>query len=100
MNIGYPDTPGFKVTTPETSLAAAVQESANAPTLRDLCLDYLRGQGPLTADELAEVMGRSVLAIRPRISELHALGKVEDTHIRRFNASGKKAVVWGPTSYL
>jgi len=34
------------------------------------------------------------LSIRPRLTELLALGKIADTGETRTNASGKKATVW------
>lgn len=36
----------------------------------------------------------SIDARTPRCSELAALGRVEDSGLRRANSSGKKAVVW------
>ena len=48
----------------------------------------------MTADEVAELLGESVLSVRPRVSELKAQGRVEATTKRRCNVSGKTAVVW------
>jgi len=67
--------------------------SASAGNIRDRCLDVLRAQS-LTADEVATAMELSVLTVRPRITELALLGKIEDAGIRRANVSGKKAIVW------
>jgi predicted ArsR family transcriptional regulator len=64
-----------------------------APILREKCLQAL-SLGPLTADEVADRVGATVLAIRPRISELARTGDIMDTGDRRPNASGHKAIVW------
>lgn len=85
----YPQSPGYKGG--ETSLAAA--RSIDANTLRAKVLTEL-GKSPGTADEIAGRLGLSILSIRPRCSELAALGKIEDSGIRHLNSSGRSAVVW------
>lgn len=87
----YPVTPGHKRT--GTSAAAAQEVTAVAPTLRAKVLDVLRA-GPATADQCAEAIGESVLAIRPRLSELVAAGRIRDTGRTAVNASGKRAAIW------
>lgn len=91
----YPAQPGWRKNAPETSRIAAVQVAGEAEILRGQCLDVLvRTQDGLTADEVAVALNRSVLSIRPRISELRAAGLVSDTGIRRRNVSGHSAAVW------
>lgn len=64
-------------------------------TLRDKVLIVLaRVRSGLTADEIAERCGVSILAIRPRVAELNKGGHIEDSGERRRNASGAKATVW------
>jgi len=87
----YPYLPGFQDT--DTSKAAADSVAPNAHTLRDDALQVLK-VGPRTADEVAAVMGKSNLSIRPRITELVLQGRIFDTGERRRNASGKSAIVW------
>jgi predicted ArsR family transcriptional regulator len=48
----------------------------------------------LTADEVAEFTGSSMMSIRPRMSELRNDAEVEDTGKRRKNASNHSATVW------
>lgn len=88
----YPLFPGAK--RGGTSLAAAVSMAPLAHTLRGVALAHLRQRGPMTADEVAQVMGESVLAIRPRITELSKLDFIVETGQRRKNRSGKMAIVW------
>jgi len=89
----YPARPGYKYRA--TSAQAAVAMEPHVPTLRDRCLRVLREHGPRTADEVAALIGESILAVRPRITELARQRKVVDTGIRRQNAvSGKGAIVW------
>lgn len=85
----YPITAGFKA--PGTSQAAA--QSVDAKTLRGKVLEEL-SRAPGTADEIARRLHIDKLSIRPRCSELAALGKIEDSGIRHLNASSKRAIVW------
>jgi hypothetical protein len=50
----------------------------------------------LTADEVAEALGRSPFSIRPRISELKASGHLVDTGKTRLNNtwSGVEGAGW------
>lgn len=87
----YPSAPGYK--RGGTSKAAADSMKEKAPTLRQKVLDVLFHQD-LTADECAAEIGKSLLSVRPRLTELLALGKIADTGITRTNDSGKQATVW------
>ena len=87
----YPYEPGHKGR--DTGEAAAEAAAPTAPTLRSLVLTVL-ARGNFTADEIAGGAGHSVLAIRPRVSELARMGEIMDTGTRRKNASGKNAIVW------
>ena len=87
----YPSAPGYK--RGGTSKAAADSMMAKTPTLRQKVLDVLFHEH-LTADECAAEIGKSLLSIRPRLTELLALGKIADTGTTRQNASGKQATVW------
>lgn len=88
----YPHQPGYKAR--DTAKLAAQSVSSRAPRLRQLCVDQLLLYGPLTTDECARNMGVDRLSVRPRFSELAALGKIADSGERRKNESGKSAVVW------
>ena len=90
----YPNSPGFKTRDKGgPSRRAAMEMKPKAPTLRDQCFRLIC-QFPMTADEVAENMGKSILSIRPRIAELSKLGSIEDSGQRRTNESGKVATVW------
>ncbi len=89
----YPETPGSKERTTSRDAAAAVAGGSSAG--RDLVLQALTAApAGLTADELAEAVGREVLYVRPRVSELRKLGLIQATKERRPNASGLTAKVW------
>lgn len=87
----YPTTPGYAPC--DTSYRAARDVSQTSAKLKRQILEILR-RVPSTPDEVADEMGKSVLYIRPRFSELYESGKIEDTGARRRNASGKAAKVW------
>lgn len=92
MSDTYPDSPGFKE--PTTSLEAARGLQARANSLRRKALVLLKGFGPMTPDELARLMCKTVLAIRPRVTELARMGLIERTGERRKNVSGMSAHVY------
>lgn len=89
----YPDAPGFKVPGPSQEAAEAVKEPARV--LREGVLRAF-GAHPYgaTADEIADALGRSILSVRPRVSELYRQGEIERTGERRRNDSGMSATVW------
>jgi hypothetical protein len=89
----YPGVPGYKAA--GTSQEAAGRVAGDASRLRAAVLDELR-RWPTgrTADEIARLMNRSPLSVRPRLSELRAAGKVVATDERRRNESGMTATVW------
>jgi hypothetical protein len=91
--MSYPQTAGYK--TPGTSEDAARAITPKTSTLRDDVLTILSfyPQG-LTPDEAARIIGRDILSIRPRFSELAQMGLIRDSGKRHRNASGKSAVVW------
>lgn len=86
----YPEGAGWKEPTTSREAAATV----DASTLRRAVWACLAVHGAMTADECASRLRQSVLAIRPRFSELRALGEIADTGVRHLNASGKRAMVW------
>jgi predicted ArsR family transcriptional regulator len=79
------------LTTSQEALRAIRPEVAE---LQRLCAEAIRLAGPLTADEVAAALGRSVLAIRPRMTELRQAGTIIATGQRRTNDSGRSANVW------
>ena len=90
----YPTSPGYKNKDKAgPSRKAAISIKPHALNLREMCFRVI-GQLPMTADEVAETIGKSILSVRPRIAELSKLGKIEDSGERRMNESGKDATVW------
>lgn len=87
----YPQSPGYK--SRDTARAAAEAIKPRQPTLQQRILRQL-SDSPMTPDECAGHIGASQLAVRPRFSELAALGKIADTGQRRTNGSFRKAIVW------
>ena len=89
----YPVVPGAK--TPGPSQEAADHTLESAATLRGQTLRAIAvSDNGLTADECADTLGLSLLSIRPRVTELHKLGEIEDSGQRRKNYSGRNATVW------
>lgn len=90
----YPNAPGYKAR--DTARKAAEEVKSGSRILRDQCLAAIRAAGTagLTADETAEKVGKPILSVRPRLSELAKLAQIEDTGTRRRNDSGKSAIAW------
>lgn len=91
----YPYQPGYQDT--DTSREAAEVMKPRAGTLREKVWGYFQRKN-CTADEIATYLGESVLAVRPRVTELARQGLIADTGVRRKNNSGRKAIVWGMTN--
>ena len=88
----YHETIGYQQT--ETSFNAAVRVAVNARNVRDRVAAVLTERGPMTADEIAAVLGLSILTVRPRVTDLNKAGRIEDTGARRQTGSGNAAIVW------
>jgi hypothetical protein len=89
----YPDAPGFKVSGPSEQAATAI--SRTAKTLRDQVLETIANAPTgLSADAVAERLGKSVLSVRPRVSELRRIGQIQPTTQRAKNESGMSATIW------
>ena len=81
--------------TGEALQAAARTNVARTERLRGLVLEILAAAPDgLTADEIAARLAASVLAVRPRVSELFHAGRIEKSGERRLNQSGLAAHVW------
>jgi hypothetical protein len=88
----YPDIPGRRRV--DTSIEAAEHIGTRAATLREAVLLVLRRHPDgLTADEVAGLLRKTVLGIRPRLTELKRMGRVRDSGLRRENRSGRRAAV-------
>lgn len=87
VGVGYQGT--------DTSQDAALMIAGRAGTLRRLVIDTLKKhKNGLTADEAATILEESVLAIRPRFTELKQDGIIRDCGGRRPNLSTRRAIVW------
>ncbi len=91
----YPHVAGSKEVTTSAAAAKMMETSGRAELLRHRSLAAIEDSVfRLTADECAAQLGETVLAVRPRISELNKRGLIVDTGIRRKNISGISAKVW------
>jgi hypothetical protein len=96
----YPEAPGHRGI--DTSIAAAEALAPKVGRLQRMALDAIAGRGALglTADELAEALQLDRYSIQPRTSELRRKRLIADSGLRRFNSSGKKAIVWTLPQYV
>lgn len=93
--LGYPDSPGWKE--PTTSRLAAEAIAPVADILRDRALAAIKAAGAhgMTADEAARAINEHWPSVRPRLSELRAMGKIRKSNQpRRASANGRSAIVW------
>lgn len=95
----YGGEPGWRE--PTTSRDAARASTDDADTLRrEVYRAFVAaGRDGLTADEAAARVGRSVLSVRPRVTELARAERpwIARTGERRMNQSGHSAAVWRAT---
>lgn len=90
----YPNVAGSKEKGDTSELAAESIESTDAKVLRASCLEIVRHYAPISADEAARMLQRSVLSVRPRFSELRKQGLIEPAGERVTNESGMSAKRW------
>jgi hypothetical protein len=89
----YPNLPGFWVSGPSEQAATAI--ASIAKTLREQVRNTIAAAPHgLTADEVAAQLNKSILSVRPRVSELHRQGEIRQAGTRGRNASGMTASVW------
>jgi hypothetical protein len=99
----YPLKPGHYAGAPETSQEAA-EHVADAAMVREAAalalITALAGYGA-TADETADRLGwEERYSSRPRLSTLHAKGKIVDSGKRRRGVSGRMQAVWVLPRYM
>lgn len=90
----YPHAPGFKDATTSREAAEALEQSGRAMTLREKVENYFISGRTGTSDEVAEWLREGPLSIRPRLSELYRLGRIERTGERRKSSEGKPSHVY------
>lgn len=95
MSEHFPFTADFKEGSTSADAAHSIETAGRAELLRHRALHAIKASiFGFTADQAAEYMSESILAVRPRISELYKRGLIKDTGLRRKNVSGVKAKVW------
>lgn len=76
-----------------TSQSAA--QKVKAPTMRERVLEAVRAAGrPISPDEVADALGKSILSVRPRFSELADRGLIRDTGQRGKTDEGRSCILW------
>jgi len=90
----YPDAAGFKEKGGASQEAAARLNPVLKKNQQEALDAFHRAARPVTADELAELMGKTIVSVRPRVSELRRLGKIVSTGERRASSFGQPATVW------
>jgi predicted HTH transcriptional regulator len=85
----YPAVAGYRRTATSRTAAQQIDPSE----LRGEILGALKRWGPMTPDEIANVLEADRHNVRSRCSELKRLGLIRSNGTRRTNASGKSAQV-------
>ena len=91
MTAVYPNQPGFKRR--QTAKAAAEAIAPKETTIRERVLAALKAK-PGTPEQIASRIGETVMNVRPRCSQLAALGLIEDSGDRGTAMGGRRAIVW------
>ncbi|WP_143146820.1 hypothetical protein [Novosphingobium sp. NDB2Meth1] len=92
----YPNMPGFRPGSPETSQQAAESVAQAAISREAMALALIRANAAngCTADEVANTYEWERYSSRPRLSGLKAQGKIVDSGKRRKAVSGRSQAVW------
>lgn len=90
----YPHTAGCKEDTTSRQAAEAIEATGRAGTLMHYVMCQFQAGHELTADEVADRLEESPLSIRPRVSQLYKLGKIERTGERRASSEGRPSHVY------
>lgn len=78
-----------------TSYAAAVSNKSAKLTLRDQVYNLLLdADRPLSADQVADQLGRSFISVRPRVTELSNAQLIRDSGERGKTQWGKSCILW------
>ena len=90
----YPSAPGHRGV--DTSIAAADGVAPNLGRLQRAVHQIIITAGlyGATTNEIAAALQIDRGSVQPRTSELKARGLIIDSHMRRLNANGKRAIVW------
>lgn len=92
--MGYTDE-GIGYQKRDTSLAAAESDKAGKITLREQVFNVIeQSPVPMSADEVAEELGKSFISIRPRVTELSNEARVKDSGLRGTTQHGKSCILW------
>jgi hypothetical protein len=97
-------TPVARRTDPATSHAAA-RSVGDTGTIRARILELIRTEGPVTDEELVELIERrhpgtaTPSGIRTRRKELVDMGYLEDSGQRDTTRAGRQAAIWQPNGY-
>lgn len=92
----YPEQPGCRTGSPQTSLLAALDAARTAPRAKDRILAKLAG-GPASPEELCAAFAAEgdpllLTSIRARVTQLKRLGRVIDSGERGLGESRKSKV--------
>ena len=79
----------------DTSIAAAKSNIEGKLTLKEQAYNAIASSAmPLSADEIAEKIGRPFISVRPRITELANEGRICDSNKRGKTQWGKACILW------
>jgi predicted transcriptional regulator len=87
----YGGHPGYRDT--DTSKDAARLAGRTMGELHRIVMNTIAASGPLAADEIAHMIGRTFMSVRPRVTELVHAGYLYDTGKRRKSVFGNRQIV-------
>lgn len=94
----YPESPGAKREGPAAEAARSLDRAHIAELQQDI-LRVIDQNGALTTDGVAALLQVDRYRVRPRMSELVAMGLLEDSGKRGQNVSGRPATLWKLTPH-
>ncbi len=94
LELRYPSAPGYKKRDTSEQAAKEIAATDSHAKGQRIIFELICRHGPMTADEIAALLGKDRLYVRPRCSELARKEILVDSGVRRRNESGKLAIVW------
>ena len=92
--MGYTDD-GIGFQNRDTSIEAAISDKKGKLSLREQAYQVIEeAASPLSADDVANILDRPFISIRPRITELCNQKRIQDSGLRGKTQWGKKCILW------
>lgn len=79
----------------DTSIEAAISDKQGKLSLREQVFEIIsESTSPLSADDVADILDRPFISVRPRVTELGNQNRIQDSGQRGKTQWGKTCILW------